>query len=135
RLRPGVMEAPVPMPVTGADYKWMNLLVRTPAKALPRILRRAAQGIGGMLIAREYLAGGQALAAGLFAGVLRAGIPVWTETALVRLLRDGDRVTGAVVRQNDREVTLRARRGVVLAAGGFERETGARAMVRAPSPP
>jgi len=135
RLRPGVMEAPVPMPVTGADYKWMNLLVRTPAKALPRILRRAAQGIGGMLIAREYLAGGQALAAGLFAGVLRAGIPVWTETALVRLLRDGDRVTGAVVRQNDREVTVRARRGVVLAAGGFDHDMGARHKFQSPSLP
>lgn len=133
RLRPGVMEAPVPMPVTGADYKWMNLVARKPLKALPRIVRRAALGIGGMLIGREYLAGGQALAAGLFAGVLRAGIPVWTETGLVRLVHDADRVSGAVLRQGDREITVRARRGVVLAAGGFDHDIAARHKYQSPA--
>ncbi|GAA1033340.1 MULTISPECIES: 3-ketosteroid-delta-1-dehydrogenase [Amycolatopsis] len=132
RLRPGVMEAPVPMPVTGADYKWMNLLARKPLKALPRILARAALGIGGMLIGRDYLAGGQALAAGMFAGVLRAGIPVWTETSLIRLLQDNDRVTGAVLRQGDKEVTVQARRGVVLAAGGFDHDVEARHKFQSP---
>lgn len=132
RLRPGVMEAPVPMPVTGADYKWMNLVARKPVKALSRILRRAALGIGGMLIGREYLAGGQALAAGLYAGVLRAGIPVWTETSLVRLIQEGDRVTGAVLRQAGTEVTVTARRGVVLAAGGFDHDMAARHKFQSP---
>ncbi|MEV8443407.1 3-ketosteroid-delta-1-dehydrogenase [Actinosynnema sp. NPDC051121] len=120
RLRPGVLSAPVPMPVTGADYRWMNLVARVPRRAVPRIARRVVQGLGGLLLRREYLAGGQALAAGLFAGVLRAGVPVWTETSLVRLTTDGDRVTGAVLRQGDREVTVTVRRGVVLAAGGFD---------------
>ncbi|MGV9661879.1 3-ketosteroid-delta-1-dehydrogenase [Nocardia niigatensis] len=131
-LRAGVMEAPVPMPVTGADYKWMNLIARKPVKALSRILRRAALGIGGMLIGREYVAGGQALAAGLFAGVLRAGIPVWTETGLVRLLHDEGRVTGAVLRQGEREVTVTVRRGVVLAAGGFDHDMTARHKFQSP---
>ena len=121
RLRPGVMEAPVPMPVTGAEYKWMNLVARKPLKALPRILRRAIQGIGGMAIGREYLAGGQALAAGLYAGVLEAGIPVWTETGLVGLAEDNDgAIAGAVLVQQDRKVEVTVRRGVVLAAGGFD---------------
>lgn len=133
RLRPGVMEAPMPMPVTGADYKWMNLVARKPLKALPRIMRRAALGVGGMLIGREYMAGGQALAAGLFAGVLRAGIPVWTETSMVRLVQDGGRVSGAVLRQGEREVTVRARRGVVLAAGGFDHDIAARHKYQSPA--
>lgn len=122
RLRPGLMEAPVPMPTTGADYKWMNLVARVPSKGIPRILKRLAQGVGGLALRREYMAGGQALAAGLFAGVVRAGIPVWTETSLVRLITDGDRVTGAVVAHGGREVTVTARRGVVLAAGGFDHD-------------
>ena len=58
--------------------------------------------------------------AGLFAGVLRAGIPVWTDTTLLRLDSDGDRVRGAVVTHGGREVTITARRGVVLATGGFD---------------
>lgn len=119
-LRPGVMESSFPMPVTGADYRWLNLMARMPRKAIPRVLKRAVQGLGGLLIGRNYAAGGQALAAGMYAGVLRAGIPVWTDTALTQLVVDGDRVTGAVVDRNGTEVTVTARRGVVLAAGGFD---------------
>jgi len=122
RLRPAMLEAPVPMPVTGADYKWMNLMARVPTKGIPRVLRRAVQGLGGMALGREYLAGGQALAAGLFAGVLRARIPVWTQTVLTRLVTEGERVTGAVLEQDGREVTVSARRGVVLATGGFDHD-------------
>jgi 3-oxosteroid 1-dehydrogenase len=120
RLRPGVMKASIPMPTTGADYRWMNLMARVPRKGVPLIVKRLAQGVGGLLLGRHYAAGGQALAAGLFAGVLRAGIPVWTDTALARLTSDGTKVTGAVVEHDGREVTVTARRGVVLAAGGFD---------------
>ncbi|AKC37324.1 3-ketosteroid-delta-1-dehydrogenase [Mycolicibacterium phlei] len=121
RLQPGVMKPPaVPMPVTSADYRWMNLMARLPHKALPLIVKRVVQGVGGAVLGRRYLAGGQALAAGLFAGVLRAGIPIWTDTALVRLVTEGARVTGAVVAHEGREITVTARRGVVLAAGGFD---------------
>lgn len=120
RLRPGVVEAPVPMPVTGADYKWMNLMTRTPLRSLPRIFKRAAQGIGGKVIGREYMAGGQALAAGMFSGLIQAGVPVWTRTSLVELVADGGRVTGAVLEQDGTQVTVTANRGVVLAAGGFD---------------
>ncbi|MDF2581400.1 MAG: fumarate reductase/succinate dehydrogenase flavoprotein domain protein [Mycobacterium sp.] len=120
RLRPGVMKSSFPMPVTGADYRWLNLMARTPRKSWPRILLRAAQGIGGLALRRRYAAGGQALAAGMFAGVVQAGIPVWTDTPLLELVEDGDRVTGAVVDRNGTRVTVTARRGVVLAAGGFD---------------
>jgi 3-oxosteroid 1-dehydrogenase len=120
RLRPGVMKASIPMPTTGADYRWMNLMARVPRKGLPLIVKRLCQGVGGLLLGRHYTAGGQALAAGLFAGVLRAGIPVWTDTALVRLTSDGTKATGAVVDHDGHDVTVTARRGVVLAAGGFD---------------
>lgn len=121
RLQPGVMKPPaVPMPVTSADYRWMNLMARLPRKALPLIVKRVVQGVGGVVLGRRYLAGGQALAAGLFAGVLRMGIPIWTGTPLVRLLTEGARVSGAVVTHEGREIAVTARRGVVLAAGGFD---------------
>jgi succinate dehydrogenase/fumarate reductase flavoprotein subunit len=120
RLRPGVMEVTIPMPTTGADYRWLNLMSRVPRKGIPLVLKRLGQGVGGLLLGRRYAAGGQALAAGLFAGVLRAGIPIWTQTSLVQLVGDGDQVTGAVVDHGGAEITVTARRGVVLAAGGFD---------------
>ena len=120
RLRPGVMEASVPVPTTGADYRWLNLMARVPRKGIPTIAKRVAQGVGGLLLGRRYAAGGQGLTAGLFAGVLRAGIPIWTNTTLLRLCGDGARVDGAVVDHAGHELRITARRGVVLATGGFD---------------
>ncbi|UNB55095.1 3-ketosteroid-delta-1-dehydrogenase [Mycolicibacterium sp. YH-1] len=121
RLRPGVMEVTVPMPTTGADYRWLNLMARVPRKGIATIAKRLAQGVGGLLLGRRYVAGGQALSAGLFAGVLRAGIPIWTNTTLVGLTEDDQgRVTGAVVDHGGRRIAVTAQRGVILAAGGFD---------------
>jgi succinate dehydrogenase/fumarate reductase flavoprotein subunit len=120
RLRPGVLEAGFAIPTTGADYRWMNLVTRVPRKGIPTFGKRIAQGVGGLLVGRQYAAGGQGLMAGLFAGVLRAGIPIWTDSTLLHLVEGGDRVTGAVVNHDGRQVTITARRGVVLATGGFD---------------
>ncbi|ORV11279.1 3-ketosteroid-delta-1-dehydrogenase [Mycobacterium celatum] len=120
RLRPGLMEPKLPMPTTTADYRWMNLMARVPRRGIPTIAKRLGQGVGGLLLARRYVAGGQALAAGLLAGLLRAGIPIWTDAALQRLTIDGGRISGAVIGRDGREVSVTARRGVVLAAGGFD---------------
>ncbi|WBP94573.1 3-ketosteroid-delta-1-dehydrogenase [Mycolicibacterium neoaurum] len=122
RLRPGVMKSSFPMPVTGADYRWLNLMARTPRKSWPRIMLRAMQGVGGLALRRRYAAGGQALAAGMFAGVLQAGIPVWTDSTVTELITDGGRVTGARVLREGSAVTVTARRGIVLATGGFDHE-------------
>ncbi|OFB37823.1 3-ketosteroid-delta-1-dehydrogenase [Mycolicibacterium sp. (ex Dasyatis americana)] len=121
-LRLGVMEVKIPMPTTGADYRWLNLMSRVPRKGLPTVVKRLAQGLGGLALGRRYAAGGQALAAGLFAGAVRAGIPIWLQTALTELVTEGDRVTGAVVEHGGERVVVTARRGVVLAAGGFDHD-------------
>ena len=142
RLREAAMAAPIPMPVTGADYTWINQMTRTPLKSLPTVAWRLGQGVGGMMLGREYAAGGQALAAGLFAGVLQAGIPVWTNCALTDLVADGaGAITGTRLTcpapgtgEGDgpgtesgaapvgQEVTVMARRGLVLATGGFDHD-------------
>lgn len=133
RFRPPQMQAPIPMPVTGYDYKWMNLMQRKPLKSIPLIVKRLIQGIGGLIIGKKFVATGQATAAGLFAGVIDAGTPVWTNTKLVELLQDGDRVVGAIVEQNGKQVTINARRGVVLAAGGFDHNMPMRQKYQSPS--
>lgn len=120
RLRATSMAAPIPMPVTGADYKWINLMTRTPLTSFPKIIKRVVQGVGGLAIKREYTAGGQALAAGLFAGTIDAGIPIWTRTMLVELIEEDGEVKGAILEQDGKRVTVKARKGVVLAAGGFD---------------
>ncbi len=120
RLRPPAMAAPFPMPVSGTTYRWLNLVARKP-KGAATAARLLGLGVGGLAIRREYIAGGGALAAGLFAGVRAAGIPVWFEAPLTDLVVDAGRVAGVVVERDGRPVTVRAERGVILAAGGFDR--------------
>ncbi|BAL88298.1 putative FAD-dependent oxidoreductase [Actinoplanes missouriensis 431] len=120
RLRPPAMAAPFPMPVSGRTYKWLNLVARKP-RGIVTGAKLLGLGVGGLAIRREYVAGGGALAAGLFAGVRRSGIPVWFETPLKELIVEDGRVTGVVVTRDGADVTVRADRGVLLSAGGFDR--------------
>jgi succinate dehydrogenase/fumarate reductase flavoprotein subunit len=122
RLRSGVMELPIPMPVTGADYKWLNLAAKIPLRGAVVAVKRALQGIGGLLIGRRYAAGGVALAAGMFDGALRAGVDVRTNARMAQLIVEDGRVVGAQIYQNGERATVRARRGVILATGGFDHE-------------
>ena len=133
RFRPGQLEAPVPVPVTGYDYKWLNLMTKTPFKSIPIMLKRGIQGIGGLLIGKRLVGGGQALASGMFAGLLRSGVPVWTNTSITELLFDGDKVTGIKAVQNGKLVQINAKKGVVLAGGGFDHNMLMRHQYQSPS--
>jgi len=73
---------------------------------------------------------GNALAGGLRHAMLERRIPLWLDTALNDLIvedgPDGQRVVGVEVTREGRPLSVRARRGVILAAGGFERNQAMR---------
>ena len=114
------VSAPAGMTVTAADYKWLNLVARHPRGLLTGV-RVYGRMVLRRLRRRQSLALGQALAAGLRAGLARADVPVWLNTPLVDLHVEGGRVAGVHVVRDGEPVLLRARQGVVLASGGFER--------------
>lgn len=63
---------------------------------------------------------GNALAARLIRSARDAGVTLWTHTAAKQLVSDSEgRVTGLVVEREGKTLTLSARKGVVLATGGF----------------
>lgn len=72
------------------------------------------------------LVNGNALAARLGKSLFDLGVPLWLNTPARELLREGDAVTGAVVEQQGKRLTIRARRGVVLASGGFPHDVDRR---------
>lgn len=120
-VRPSGIKAPVPMPITSVDYKWMNLMASVPLKGVPKVMWRVLQGIGGkLLFKRNYVAGGQALAAGLIAGARSAGVETRLNTPLKDLVEDGGRIAGIVVVHDGADVRIEATKGVILAAGGFD---------------
>lgn len=69
---------------------------------------------------------GSAGIAQLRASMLDRNMPLWLRTRLVRLIHDGDRVCGAVVERDGRQLNIRARRAVILAAGGFAKNQSMR---------
>jgi succinate dehydrogenase/fumarate reductase flavoprotein subunit len=62
---------------------------------------------------------GNALAARLAKSAFDLGIPIWTEAPATALSVENGRVVGATVQRKSQPVAVRARRGVVLASGGF----------------
>ena len=65
------------------------------------------------------LVNGNALIAKLAANAFARGIPLWLSAPIVEITRDSARVTGAVIECDGRRIRVTARRGVVLACGGF----------------
>jgi 3-oxosteroid 1-dehydrogenase len=118
-LRPPYLPAPAGITVTQANYRWMSL-----GTSHPRAIWTTARVTARMLITkarkRQLLSMGQALATGLRAGLMTAGVPVWLNTAMTGLQVDGGRVTGARVTRDGEALTVRAAKGVLLATGGFE---------------
>jgi succinate dehydrogenase/fumarate reductase flavoprotein subunit len=119
-LKPPALKAPFPMPITSSGYKWLNLAARD-LRGVRQGARGLGMGVGGMLVGREYVTLGQALVAGLLAGVRRMGISLWTRSPLKDLLVERGRVVGVVVSRDGVDTVVRVERGVILAAGGFER--------------
>jgi succinate dehydrogenase/fumarate reductase flavoprotein subunit len=68
------------------------------------------------------LVNGNALAARLLRTALDRSIPLWASSPAVSLVRENDRTAGAIVERQGRKIRIDARRGVVLAAGGFPQD-------------
>lgn len=90
---------------------------------------KSALHVGGMVAryARDRLThsrgtrlvNGNALVARLAAAAFERGIPLWLSSPIVELCREEGSVVGAVIDQEGARVRVTARRGVVLACGGF----------------
>jgi 3-oxosteroid 1-dehydrogenase len=136
RLQPPYLASRGGLSITQADFRWLNLIARHP-RGLTTAVRVGARTWLARLRRTELLTMGQALAAGLWAGLRRHDVTVRFETPLTGLVTDdAGRVTGVRVRSagagagtdgdGGAEEVIVARRGVVLAAGGFERDEALR---------
>ena len=64
---------------------------------------------------------GNALTGALRVALNEAGVPMWLKTPMRELVTEGGRVVGLVVEKDGKPFAIRARKGVVLAAGGFDK--------------
>jgi 3-oxosteroid 1-dehydrogenase len=120
RLHPQYTKAPANMIVTQADFRKISLGMRTlrgPVTMVKVLLNRILSG----LRRRKMYAMGNAIAIGLRKGLIDAGVPVHYESELTGLVIEDGRVVGVRVTRDGQESVVRARRGVILGSGGFER--------------
>ncbi|MEM7433694.1 MAG: FAD-binding protein [Myxococcota bacterium] len=67
------------------------------------------------------LCAGNSLVGRLLLSVKERNIPAWLNTEVSELVFEGDRVAGVVLNKDGETLRVQARRGVLIAAGGFSR--------------
>ncbi len=108
------------------------MITMTDAKHLLAVTQSLTSWREGMKLVLRYFADrlrgfhrgtrlvlGNALAARLFKTALDLKIPYWLNAPLQKLHQDGHRVNGVSVMRGGHPVRVHARRGVVMATGGF----------------
>ncbi len=118
-LNPPVVPIPMGLSFNSAEFNRMNMAFRT-WKGFGTSAIVTLRAIGARLTGKKMLSLGQALAGRLRMSMKEAGIPLWLNTPMKRLLVEEGKVTGLLVEKDGEEITLHAKRGVLLAAGGFE---------------
>jgi 3-oxosteroid 1-dehydrogenase len=114
------MTVPGGLVITSADYVKLNMVTRT-WRGRWTALRLGVRATINRLRRRRMVSLGQSLVARLRMSLAEAGVPVWLDTPLLDLVRDDDgRVVGAVVERDGAAYRVHARRGVVVASGGFD---------------
>jgi 3-oxosteroid 1-dehydrogenase len=119
-LNPPYLPVPKGVTITQADYRWLSLGTRHP-RAILAAAKVAGRAARSRLLRQRTLSMGQALAAGLRAGLAAQDVPVWLSTPMTSLVMTDGRVTGVLVTRDGRPAVVGSTRGVLIASGGFER--------------
>lgn len=105
---------------SGSDLGHFYKFGKSVKSTLRVIALLARYGLDRVLYGRgQSLVNGNALIARLARALLDLGAPIWTGAPATDLIFDGERVVGAMLDVNGRQVEVRAAKGVVLASGGI----------------
>lgn len=110
-FKPSLWDSPTWVPPTDDGLMWMgenSWPFNEIAVPAPRGHRPTSGGFGGWLLMER-----------LGAAVSAAGVEQRFDTYATNLVLGADGVVGVVARQYGQEITVRARRGIVLTTGGF----------------
>jgi len=87
------------------------------------LLKLVARMVRARVFGERMAAIGQSLAARLRLAMRERGIPLWLDAPMAELLTAADgSVTGALVERDGKRQRIGARRGVILASGGFDHD-------------
>ncbi|WP_067168741.1 FAD-dependent oxidoreductase [Microtetraspora niveoalba] len=113
------------MTMTSADFGKINMMTRTWVGKRTS-MKVAMRGVKALLTGQRLLSLGEALVARLRLALAEAGGELWLSTPFRDLVVEDGRVTGVRALREGREIAIRARHGVVFAAGGFSHDQSLR---------
>jgi 3-oxosteroid 1-dehydrogenase len=106
--------------VTIGEYCQLSR-VKTTTKGKLAALKFGMVFIKNRLLGVERLTMGRALVGRLRYSLMKQNIPLWLDSPAKRLLTENGRVVGVEILKDGKPFAIQARKGVVLAAGGFAR--------------
>jgi succinate dehydrogenase/fumarate reductase flavoprotein subunit len=144
RLRRPLPELTVFGIMIGSGAELVHFMRWSKSFASAAFVARRLLGHGAATLAHGRgvrLTNGNALAGRLLRSALDAGVQLWSRCAVKELVRHDGAVTGALLERDGHVLGVRARKGVVLACGGFphdierQRRLFAHAAHYSPAPP
>lgn len=113
------MEGGIPAPIRNDDVYLLSRAWSTPS-GFVRGAMFVFRTLGYLLSGQKPVGMGASLASHLmYVAHNKLGVPVWLSSPLTELVVEDGRVVGAVIEKDGKTTRVRARRGVMLAAGGF----------------
>lgn len=118
-LRPPYIEMPGGLAFRAREFQKIGMVMRT-WEGKAAAMRVGARVAMNHLARKKPLMMGQSLIGSLRLGMKQRGIPLWLNAPLKELLVENGRIIGVLAERDGQPLRLRARRAVILAAGGFE---------------
>ena len=123
------MEPPHPLTLTFGRFTWTmpeaKLLLTMSPGAKPllfKLMLKYMLDLPWRLKTKRSrrLTGGNALIGRLKLSLDHKGVPIWLSSPMKELVTENGRITGAIVERDGQRITVKARKGVILASGGFD---------------
>jgi len=116
----------LPFPMMTDDVYLLGRAMSS-ADGFARGVKVVFRTLGGMVTGKVLMGMGGGLITALARAVIVKGNgEMWLNAEAQELVMDGDRVTGVKVAKDGNVITVRARKGVMLAAGGFDQDKARR---------
>ena len=119
QLRPPYVDMPGGLAFRAKEFQQLTMVMRT-WRGKAAAARVGARVVLNRLRGKRMLMMGQSLIGSMRLSLKQRNVPLWLSTALTDLVVEDGRVVGVCAERDGKPLTIRARKAVILAAGGFE---------------
>lgn len=123
-LRSGV-EMPLGLGMSIGEFLLLGKF-KTTSAGKKQLFKFAMQAAGVILSGKERLGLGSALTSRLRYALMQEDVPLWLNAPLKQLIQEKGRVVGIEIEKDGKPFFIQARKGVLLAAGGFAKNQAMR---------